>query len=188
MKYALTAIMLIFVAITSMAGVHLDFGLETRYSTIPDDPADTRISSGSAIWQTYGYYGIYNSGCAAVGMTTAGFASGFIIGGIFGEILGGKSYAEKEYRRGKIILWSGTAAAYGLALLGPKIVAHNLRQDDPNAPYDEILQSGLITEAACNAVGIGFLALGWSIEEGFLANALVIAGFLCFFVPTPTVM
>ncbi len=193
MKTAFTFLAMLLLALPSMGEVHLSMTLGEKYGAysstlLAETPEDTRLSTSSAIWQTYGYYGIYKTGCVALGMTAMGIASGFFIGGIFSEVLGGGSYAEKEYRRGKVIMWTGIAATYGLAFFGPKIVAHNLHQDDPNAPYDEILQSGLIAEAACNAVGIGFLALGWSIEEGFLADALIVAGFLCFFVPAPAVM
>ncbi len=187
-------IILIFLSVSALFGAGQlslrldDSRMDYSASRISEGIPDTRISTGSAIWKTYGYYGIYKTGCVALGMAAAGTASGIFVGGAFTEILGDRYGAQKQVSKGKIILWSGVAAAYGLSFFAPKIVAHNLRQDDPNAPYEDILESGLISEAVCNAAGIGFLALGWSIEEGFWSKALVTAGFLCFFLPTPTVM
>ncbi len=149
---------------------------------------DSRLSSGSAAWQSYGYYTIYKTACVALGVSAVGFATGYSIGGIFADLLGNDAEANLQYAISNVILYGGIATAYGLSLFAPKIVAHNIHMDDPNANYDRLLESGLITEATCNALGIGLMILGYQLDHDFWTDALVIAGFLFYYVPTPTVM
>lgn len=175
-----------------LGDVYLTISLDESAVTYPPsrdgEVEDTKISSGSALWQSYGYYTIYKTACVALGFTAMGIASSLFIGGIFAEILSGRDHAQREYTRGKIIMWTGIATAYGLSLFAPKIVAHNIRMDDPNSDYDRLLESGLIVEATSNAIGLGMMILGYNIDKDFWTDALVIAGFLFYYVPTPTVM
>ena len=160
-----------------------DFELENDFSA-----GTARLSTGDLVWQTYGYYGIYKLLCVSIGVGSLGFSSGFSLSAVIAELFGDTEESERQSRRAGCIIFLGVGSAYCLSLFGPKIVAHNIRQDDPEAPYNEILNRGLITEAACNATGIGLIWLGESIDEQPWTGILSAAGALLFFIPAPTVM
>jgi len=153
-----------------------------------NDTAPDRISGGKLIWKTFGYYSIYKIGCISLGLSSVGYATGYIIGSIIPNLFGDKTTANDMTDTANLVMIIGITASATLAMAGPFIVAHNIHMEDPEAPYDDMLKRGLISELGCNIAGIALLSLVDHVDSGFWSTMLGVCGFLVMLLPTPSVM
>lgn len=151
------------------------------YAVTGSGEVDNTLTSGQLTWRTYGYYGIYKLLCVSLGLFAVGYATGFAISSMFVGVLGADAEADRLSTQGKWILWTGIAAAYGLALFGPMIVDHN-------TGHRSHMETIYPVELACNAGGILCIALSDKTDSGLLTGLLYTSALILFFIPVPATM